>query len=133
MDLDSEGALRRRRAQGTKSDQLQAALSEIDVEMARWGDEFIFGQVWAREGISQDERMLVAIIALAATEHTKQLRNYLHGALDAGIPARKIHEALVMLVVYVGFPVALNSLSTWKDVVESARRRGLEIDLGEPG
>lgn len=129
MNEDSDGAARRRRAQGAKSDQLQAALYEVDPGMAEWANEFIFGQVWAREGISQDERMLVAIIALAATEHPHQLRNYLHGALDAGISARKIHEALVMLVVYVGFPTAIVSLSTWRDVVESARRRGVVLDL----
>ena len=133
MNVDSEGARRRRRAQGSKSDLLQEALYAVDPGMAEWANEFIFGQVWAREGISQDERMLVAITALAATEHPAQLRNYLHGALDAGISARKIHEALVMLVVYIGFPAAIVSLSTWREVVESARRRGVAIDLEEPG
>jgi len=67
--------------------------------------------------------MLVAITALAATEHPAQLRNYLHGALQAGISARKINEALLMMVVYAGFPTALSALVVWKDVVASARAR----------
>jgi 4-carboxymuconolactone decarboxylase len=100
--------------------------------MAEWSDTFIFGEVWGREGMSQDERMLVAITALAAREHPAQLRNYLHGALEAGISARKIHEALVMMVVYAGFPTALTSLVVWKEVVTSARRHGLKVDLDLP-
>jgi 4-carboxymuconolactone decarboxylase len=97
--------------------------------MAAWADDFIFGEIWGREGISQDERMLVAITALAATEHPAQLRNYLHGALQAGISARKINEALLMMVVYAGFPTALSALVVWKDVVASARRQGVAIDI----
>jgi 4-carboxymuconolactone decarboxylase len=126
---ESEGAARRRRAQGGRADQLNALLASLDPQMAEWSDSFIFGEVWGREGLSQDERMLVAITALAATEHPNQLRNYLHGALEAGISARKIKEALVMMVVYAGFPTALTSLVLFDEVAASARRRGLELDL----
>ena len=129
MSLESEGSDRRQRAQGGRTDQLQSALAEIDAGMADWANRFVFGEVWGRDGISQDERMLVAITALAASGHQGQLRNYLHGALEAGIPAQKLHEALVMLVVYVGFPTAIAALVTWKEVVDSARRHGVEVDL----
>src|SRR5579859_3925583 len=127
--IESEGAARRRRAQGGKADQLNDALAALDPQMAEWSNTFVFGEVWGREGLSQDERMLVAITALAATEHPAQLRNYLHGAFEAGISARKIREALVMMVVYAGFPTALTSLVLFDEVVASARRRGLELDL----
>ena len=127
----AEGAQRRTRAQGALHEQLQAELRSLDPTMAEWADRFVFDEVWGREGLSQDERMIVAITALAATEHPAQLRNYLHGALQAGVSARKIHEALLMMVVYAGFPATLGCLAVWKDVVESARRHGVEIDLPE--
>jgi len=127
--VTTEGAQRRARAQGAKHGQLRDELASLDPAMAAWADDFIFGEIWGREGISQDERMLVAITALAATEHPAQLRNYLHGALQAGISARKINEALLMMVVYAGFPTALSALVVWKDVVASARRQGVAIDL----
>lgn len=129
--IESEGAQRRGRAQGGKAEQLNAALASLDPQMAEWSNSFIFGELWGRPGLSQDERMLVAITALAATEHPAQLRNYLHGALEAGIPAIKIHEALVMMTVYAGFPTALTSLVVWKEVVASARRRGIKVDIPE--
>jgi 4-carboxymuconolactone decarboxylase len=106
----SLGAERRARAQGIKHQSLQDALATLDPGVAEWANEFIFGQVWGRPGLTHEERMLVAIVALAATEHPNQLRNYLHGALQDGMDGQKIHEALTMLVVYCGFPTALEAL-----------------------
>lgn len=125
----AEGRARRELAQGQKAAALQEALAALDPQLAEWADSWIFGEVWARPGLPHDERMLVAITALASTGKTTQLRNYLFGAVEAGVSARKIHEALVMLVVYCGFPTALAAIVVWKDVKDSARRRGIELDL----
>ncbi len=127
--MTTDGTARRRRAQGLKADGLQSALAALDPEVAEWAEGFIFDDVWGREGISQDERMLVAITALAAEKNPNQLKNYLHGAVQAGTDPQKIHEALVMLVVYCGFPTALQALVVWKQVVDAERRRGTEIEL----
>jgi 4-carboxymuconolactone decarboxylase len=128
----SDGASRRKRAQGRKADKLHGTLEAIDRQLADWGDTFVFGQVWARPGLSHDDRMLVAIVALAAAGHEPQLQVYLHGALQEGIPASRIHESLVMLVVYVGWPATLKALVVWQKVVQSARRRGTFIDIEYP-
>jgi 4-carboxymuconolactone decarboxylase len=127
--MSTDGAARRRRAQGAKADGLQGAMAALDPELVEWADGFIFDDVWGREGISQDERMLVAITALAAGKNPDQLKNYLHGALQAGTEPQKIHEALVMLVVYCGFPTALQALTVWQQVVHAERRRGTKIEL----
>jgi 4-carboxymuconolactone decarboxylase len=123
------GTARRRRIQGPKSDALAAAVASLDPEVSEWVDEFVFGKVWDRPGLSEEERTLVAIAALGATEHPAQLRAYLFGALHAGTSAKKLHETLVMLVVYAGFPAALQALTTWREVVDSARRQGIAVDL----
>jgi hypothetical protein len=47
----SAGVKRRRRAQGHKADALQADLAGLDVGVAEWADDFIFGQVWGRPGL----------------------------------------------------------------------------------
>lgn len=127
--MTAEGRTRRRQAQGAKADKLQEALAALDPQLVEWADGFIFGEVWGREGLSFEERMLVAISQLAATNRPVQLKNYLFGALEAGIPARKIHEALIMLTVYTGFPNALGAMACWDEVCAASRRRG--IDLGD--
>ena len=73
------------------------------------------------------ERLQVRI--LAATNKPGQLKNYLHGALQDGMDPRRIHEALVMLVVYVGFPTALQAMVVWQEVVTAARTRGMVVDV----
>lgn len=115
-DRAARGRALRELAQGEKAPQLQEALASLDPELAEVADDFIFGRIWAREGMELPERMLVAITALAVGGHQEQLRNYLHGALQQGIPAQKLHECLTMLVVYCGFPRALAALSTWRAV-----------------
>jgi 4-carboxymuconolactone decarboxylase len=73
--------------------------------------------------------MLVAIVALASTGKPDQLKIYLHGAIQAGASGRRIHEALLLLPVYVGFPTAVQALVLWRDVVLACRRRGVDIDV----
>jgi 4-carboxymuconolactone decarboxylase len=123
------GAERRRRAQGPRTEELRAAVAALDPGLAQWVDEFVFGEVWGRPGLSEGERMLVAVSALAATSRPDQLRAYLFGALHAGVPAVKLHEALVMQAVYAGFPAAIAALGVWREVLASARRQGLAVEL----
>jgi 4-carboxymuconolactone decarboxylase len=111
----SGGALRAQ-AQGSRTDQLGEALAELDPDLLEWADGFIFGQVWTGEGLSFEDRMLVAIVALATGGQLVQLRNYLHGALQAGIDPNRIHEALKMLVVYAGFPTAIAAMAALQEV-----------------
>lgn len=127
--MTEAGRARRERAQGAKAPKLQAALAAVDPQLAAWADGHIFDELWGRPGLSFEERMLVAISQLAAGGRTAQLKNYIHGAIEAGIPARKIHEALLMLVVYTGFPNAVTVMAAWAEICDSLRRRG--VDLGD--
>jgi 4-carboxymuconolactone decarboxylase len=129
---DAEGARLRARAQGQKSDAMQELLCSLDKGVGRWADEFVFGEVWNRDGLEFSERMLVAIASLATQGRGDLLRNYLHGALEDGISARKIQECLVMLVVYAGFPTATAMLNEWRATLDSARRQGVAI-VDDPG
>jgi 4-carboxymuconolactone decarboxylase len=117
-----DGVARRRLAQGAKADGLQQALAALDESLAGWADDFVFGRVWASSAISHEERMMVAITALAATNRKNQLRNYLHGALQGGIAPERIREALRMLVVYAGFPIAIDALSEFDSVLSAHQR-----------
>ena len=122
-DPTAAGRAMRGRAQGAKTDQLGQALGDLDPALLQWTDTFIFGDVWARPGLSFEERMLVAIVSLATQGQIPQLRNYFHGALQEGIPAEKIQEALLMVSVYAGFPTALNALTSFKQALAAEAKR----------
>ena len=116
-----------RRIFGEKADSIDALMSELDPDVGRWAREFVFGDVWAREALDFSERLLVAIVSLAALGKTEQLRNYLFGALAGEMPEAKVQQALAMVCVYAGFPAAMNALVCWREVKASdARRRGRE-------
>lgn len=125
MSETMTGKERREKAQGKRAEILQGRLRDTDPGLARYADDFIFGDVWARPGISHEERMLVAIAVLAAGGHTELLRNYLHGALQDGISPRKLHEVLVMLCVYVGFPPTVPAVGELRRVFAKAVEMGV--------
>jgi 4-carboxymuconolactone decarboxylase len=116
------GRALRARAQGRQTEKLGAALAALDPDLLDYADGFIFGSVWTGPELGFEDRMLVAITALAATGATNQLGNYLHGALQDGIPPARIREALKMLVVYVGFPTAISALATFDAVAAKYER-----------
>jgi 4-carboxymuconolactone decarboxylase len=111
------GRALRARAQGRNTDKLGEALRALDPDLLEYADGFIFGSVWSEHpDLPFEDRMLVAITALAATGQTTQLGNYLHGALQDGIAPERIKQAIKMLVVYVGFPTAISALATFDAV-----------------
>jgi 4-carboxymuconolactone decarboxylase len=126
------GAALRARAQGARTQALSDGLASLDPELLEWADGFIFGSVWSRPGLAFEDRMLVAITALATPRATTQLRNYLHGALQDGIDPDRIREALMMLVVYVGFPTALDALVLFREVLAAHQRRSGEGNGSRP-
>jgi 4-carboxymuconolactone decarboxylase len=111
------GRMLRERAQGPKAKSIAAWVEAVDEDVAGWADEFVFGTLWDRPGLSFEERFLVVVSILASGGHTMQLKNYLHGALAAGIDEPKLREALVMLTAYAGFPTATTMLGVLHDVL----------------
>ncbi len=96
------------------------SLSGIAPDLGRYIVEFAFGDIYAREGLSLQERELVTIDSLLTAGGCEpQLRVHLNGALNVGIAPEKIVEALIHCVPYVGFPRVLNAVSTAKEVFSS--------------
>jgi 4-carboxymuconolactone decarboxylase len=110
------GRTLREKAQGAKAPKIAEALEALDPDLLEWTEGFVFGQVWTRPGLDFERRMLVAISALGSLGQIAQLRAYLHGALQAGVPEEAIGETLAMLTVYAGFPAAVNALECWREV-----------------
>jgi len=101
--VTTEGAQRRARAQGAKHEQLRDELASLDPAMAAWADDFIFGEIWGREGICRTSACSWRLRPWPrrASRTAAQLPSR---CAPGGISARKINEALLMMVVYAGFP-----------------------------
>ena len=67
-------------------------------------EEMVFGSVWARPHLALEDRMLAVLSALMSQQRLPQLKRYISGALNIGMPARTIQEIFVHCSLYNGFP-----------------------------
>jgi 4-carboxymuconolactone decarboxylase len=63
----------------------QRLVGDVAPKLAELTDEALFGDVWARPGLSPRDRSLVTVATLAALGRTDQLRSHLGLALDNGM------------------------------------------------
>ena len=90
--------------------------------------ESIFGSVWARPGLDIRYRMLATLSVLSSLQRLSQLETYVHSALNIGLSAEEIQEALIHCSIYAGFPSAVNSLEVAHRAFEE---RGIEVPQTE--
>ncbi|MEZ4331000.1 MAG: carboxymuconolactone decarboxylase family protein [Myxococcota bacterium] len=88
----------------------QGAMGELVMDYA-------FGDVWSRPQLSRRDRSLVVISVLAATNMRHELEIHLQGALHHGVTPAEIEEMLLTLVVYGGFPRAIDASNVARPIL----------------
>lgn len=96
----------------------QQLVGDIAPKLAELTDEVLFGDVWARPGLSPRDRSLITVAALTATGRTDQLRSHLNLALDNGVTQDELAEAATHLAFYAGWPAGMSAAGTLKEVVD---------------
>jgi 4-carboxymuconolactone decarboxylase len=96
---------------------VESAVQQYDHDLADYLTENAYGQVFARPGLTFQQRELVAVAMLAAQQQLTQLGWHIEGALRVGCSAAEIKEVIVTMLLYVGWPSTLNALDVWKKAV----------------
>ena len=78
--------------------------------------DHLFGEIWARPGLSIEERELVALCAVALARTDWELRGHIGAALNQGMSREKIVEVIIQLAYYGGWPVANNGLRVAQEI-----------------
>ena len=94
----------------------QRLLGDIAPKLAQLTDEVLFGDVWARPGLSPRDRSLVTVSALIAMNRPDQLRSHMALALDNGVSKDELIETLTHLAFYAGWPNAVTAAGVARDV-----------------
>ena len=95
------------------------SLEGVSPDLGRYIVEFVY----AREGLSLEERELITLASLLTAGGCEpQLEVHINGALNVGVPPEKVMEVFLQCVPYTGFPRVLNAAFTAKGVFE---KRGL--------
>ena len=100
-------------------------LQDIAPDLARYVIEFPFGDIYSRPGLDLKSREIAAVAALTALDTaTPQLKVHINGALNVGLSRQEVVEIIIQMVVYAGFPAALNGMFTAKEVFQERDEKG---------
>jgi len=106
-------------AQPSRAQQL---LGDIAPKLAQLTDSVLFGDVWARPGLSRRDRSLVTVSALVAMNRPDQLRSHLALARENGVTRDELVEAITHLAFYAGWPNAITAVTVAREVFAGAPR-----------
>ncbi len=70
---------------------------------------YVYGDVWNRSALSNQQRSLAMIGITAAGKHGNELRVHVQGALANGCTQEQIQEVLLLVAMYCGVPSAINA------------------------
>jgi 4-carboxymuconolactone decarboxylase len=91
-------------------------MGDINPKLASLTDNVLFGDVWARPGLSPRDRSLVTVSALIAMNRPDQLRSHLQMARDNGLTEEQLIEAITHLAFYSGWPNAVTATTVAREV-----------------
>jgi len=106
-----------KQTQGENADKVLKSLESIAPDLGRYAAEFAFGDVMSRPGLDIKTREMISVAALTALGTAgPQLRAHIGAALRVGCTQQEIVEIILQMVVYAGFPAALNGMQAAREV-----------------
>ena len=94
----------------------QQLFGDVAPKLAELTDNVLYGDMWARPGLSQRDRSLVTVSALIAMNRPDQLRSHLTLARQNGLSQDELIETITHLAFYAGWPSAVSAATVAKDV-----------------
>lgn len=92
-------------------------LEEFAPEFARYNDDILFGEVWAKEDHLTDKtRSIITISALISAGNLEQLEHHLQFAKQNGVTKAEIADIITHLAFYVGWPKAWSAFNKAKEI-----------------
>ena len=100
----------------TQPSRAQQLFGTTAPKLAELTDNVLYGDIWARPGLSARDRSLVTVSALIAINRPDQLRSHMTLARQNGVTQDELVEALTHLAFYAGWPNAVSAAIVAKDV-----------------
>ena len=80
--------------------------------------QWLFGDIWERPGLSKRDRSLITIAVNTALYRTDQLRGHVARGIDNGLTKDEIVEAITHVMFYGGWPTGVNGASVASEVFQ---------------
>jgi alkylhydroperoxidase/carboxymuconolactone decarboxylase family protein YurZ len=78
----------------------------------------VFGNLYARDVLTQRERELCAVAALCVLNRANELKSHIIAAIRAGATKKEVAEVLLQMSTYGGMPVCIEGLEIARQVFE---------------
>lgn len=105
----------------TQVRQGERLFGDIAPKFGQLTDDVLFGDVWARPGLSPRDRSLITVSALVAMNRPEQLRGHLARARQNGLSDAELIEATTHLAFYAGWPSAVTAIGVAREVFAQPR------------
>jgi 4-carboxymuconolactone decarboxylase len=89
--------------------------------------EYCWGAVWSRPGLDRKVRSLLNIVMLTALGRRHELEIHVRGAVNNGVSATEIQEALLQTAIYCGVPAAMDAMRTAESVLTALSVTGPRV------
>jgi 4-carboxymuconolactone decarboxylase len=86
-----------------------AAVGEFGAPLQKFINQYAYGEVWGREGLSRKIRSLLVLGMMCAANRPNELRIHLRAALTNGCTQEEIREVLLQVAIYCGIPASLDA------------------------
>ena len=94
------------------------AVKDIVPKLAELTEKVLFGDVWARPGLSKRDRSLATVAALIALHRPDQLKGHIWRALDFFFNDTATTEIYTHLAFYAGWANGISAAQVAKQVYE---------------
>ena len=101
---------------GSQPSAAQQLMGDIAPKLAQLTDSVLFGDVWARPGLSPRDRSLATVSALIAMNRPDQLRSHMARARTNGVTDAELIEMITHLAFYAGWPSAVTAIGVAREV-----------------
>ncbi|MBI1989349.1 MAG: carboxymuconolactone decarboxylase family protein [Betaproteobacteria bacterium] len=91
-------------------------VKELDEDLWAFTTDVLFGEIWARPGLSLRDRELVTLAALIAAK-ADGISVHMRNAHHLGISYDEMKEVILQCTVYLGMPKALFAMRKLKTVM----------------
>ncbi len=81
-------------------------------------NNFVFGEIWSREGIDRKTRSMITLGMLVALNRPHEMRIHIKGAISNGVTKAEMQEILLQGMLYAGFLAAFEAFRTCAEVLQ---------------
>ena len=88
----------------------------------------VFGNLYARDILTQRERELCAVAALCVLNRTNELKSHIIAAIRSGATKEEVAEVILQMSTYGGMPVCIEGMQIAREVFEKplGKKPGIE-------